>query len=88
MTRLPKFAARISIPLTLVVVGPFLILPNLGYNEWGHAFWLMEEVFTAPLHWGFVVLGWSLVALAGLLVQVVQHLSELMGKVLAEEQVA
>ena len=86
MTRLPKFAARISIPLTLVVVGPFLILPNLGYNEWGHAFWLMEEVFTAPLHWGFVVLGWSLVALAGLLVQVVQHLSELMVKVATEEK--
>lgn len=80
-TRLPKFAANVSIPLLLVVVGPGLILPNLGYNEWGHAFWLMEEWFTAPLHWGFVVLGWSLVALGGVLVQLVQHVKEVMDRV-------
>lgn len=85
MTRLPKFAARISVPFLLVVVGPFLILPNLGYNEWGHAFWLMEEIFTAPLHWGFVVMGWSLVALGGLLVQLVQHMADVFGRIAAEE---
>lgn len=73
MTRLPKFAERLSLPFMLAVGGPFLILPNLGYNEWGHAFWLMEEYFSAPLHWGFVVLGWSVLALGGLLVQIIQH---------------
>jgi methane/ammonia monooxygenase subunit C len=74
MTRLPKFAERLSLPLIIAVAGPFLILPNLGFNEWGHAFWLMEEYFSAPLHWGFVVLGWSVLALGGLLVQILQHL--------------
>jgi len=34
----------------------------------------MEEYFSAPLHWGFVVLGWSVLALGGLLVQILQHL--------------
>jgi methane/ammonia monooxygenase subunit C len=43
VTRLPRFAERLSIPFTLAVAGPFLILPNLGYNEWGHAFWMMED---------------------------------------------
>jgi methane/ammonia monooxygenase subunit C len=86
MTRLPKFAARISIPLLLAVLGPFMILPNLAYNEWGHAFWLMEEIFTAALHWGFVVLGWSLLALGGILVQVCQHLMEVLKRVEAEER--
>jgi methane/ammonia monooxygenase subunit C len=81
MTRLPKFAARISIPFVLAVAGPFMILPNLGFNEWGHAFWMLEEVFTAPLHWGFVVLGWSVLALGGLLVQIMQHLMELFREV-------
>jgi len=85
MTRLPQYAENISIPLLLVVVGPFLILPNLGYNEWGHAFWLMEEVFTAPLHWGFVVLGWTLVALGGVLVQAMQRVMELFDKIEAED---
>lgn len=54
--------------------GPFMILSNLGYNEWGHAFWMLEEVFTAPLHWGFVVLGWWVLALGGLLVTIRQNL--------------
>ena len=83
-TRLPKFAARISIPFTIAVAGPFLILPNLGYNEWGHAFWMMEEFFSAPLHWGFVVLGWSVLSLGGLFVQIVQHMYELMQRIDAE----
>jgi methane/ammonia monooxygenase subunit C len=84
MTRLPKFASNISIPFLIAVVGPFLILPNLGYNEWGHAFWLMEEFFSAPLHWGFVVLGWSVLALGGLLIQISQHLIELFRRADAE----
>jgi len=80
MTRLPRFAERISIPHALAVAGPFLILPNLGYNEWGHAFWMMEEFFSAPLHWGFVVLGWSVLALGGLLLQIARHVFETMGR--------
>jgi methane/ammonia monooxygenase subunit C len=80
MTRLPRFADRISIPYALAVAGPFLILPNLGYNEWGHAFWMMEEFFSAPLHWGFVVLGWSVLALGGLLLQIARHVYEIMGR--------
>lgn len=87
-TRLPKFAARTSVPLVLAVAGPFMILPNLGYNEWGHAFWLMEEIFSHPLHWGFVVLGWSVLALGGLLVQVVLHITELIQKVRVAEAAA
>src|SRR5437879_12194461 len=35
-----------------------MILPNVGLNEWGHAFWFVDELFAAPLHWGFVILGW------------------------------
>lgn len=80
VTRLPRFAERLSIPFVLAVGGPFLILPNLGYNEWGHAFWMMEEFFSAPLHWGFVVLGWSVLALGGLLLQIAQHIFETMGR--------
>ena len=80
MTRLPKFADRLSLPFMLAVGGPFLILPNLGFNEWGHAFWMMEEFFSAPLHWGFVVLGWSVLALGGLLLQIAQHIMSVMGE--------
>ncbi len=77
MTRLPKFANSFSVPLIMVVLGPALILPNLGFNEWGHAFWLTEEIFTHPLHWGFVVLGWTGIAIGGVLLQVCARMSEL-----------
>ncbi|SFI73397.1 methane/ammonia monooxygenase subunit C [Nitrosomonas sp. Nm34] len=57
MTRLPLYSRGISFPLVMAIAGPLMILPNVGLNEWGHAFWFMEELFSAPLHWGFVVLG-------------------------------
>lgn len=68
-TRLPYFAKGMSVPYLFSVVGPFTILPNVGLNEWGHTFWFMEEVFVAPLHYGFVVFGWFALALAGVLTQ-------------------
>jgi methane/ammonia monooxygenase subunit C len=77
MTRVPRYAKGYSVPLIMAVLGPGLILPNLGYNEWGHAFWLTEEIFSHPLHWGFPVLGWTGLALGGVLVQVVSRMSEL-----------
>ena len=76
-TRIPEFSKRVSIPFVIGVSGPFLMLPNLGYNEWGHTFFFMEELFAAPIHWGFVVLGWSVLALGGLLLQVMRRISEL-----------
>jgi len=76
-TRLPKFAKGYSVPLIMAVLGPALILPNLGYNEWGHAFWLTEEIFSHPLHWGFPVLGWTGLALGGVLLQATSRMAEL-----------
>ena len=69
VTRLPYYAERMSVPLVLAVVGPFMLFPTVGFNEWGHAFWLFEEVFTAPLHWGFVLFAWSALALGGVLTE-------------------
>ena len=58
-----------------------MILPNVGFNEWGHAFWFMEELFTAPLHWGFVVLGWSALALGGVVGQIVLRVNKLLPQI-------
>lgn len=85
MTRLPAFARGISLMHVFAVVGPFLILPNLGYNEWGHAYWLTEEIFSHPLHWGFVVLGWNALALAGVLMQIIGRMRELIPMVFGTE---
>lgn len=76
-TRVPYFCNRVSIPLALVVAAPVLIMPNLGLNEWGHTFWYAEELFAAPIHWGFVFLGWGLFGIGGFIVQILQRIREL-----------
>jgi methane/ammonia monooxygenase subunit C len=77
-TRIPQFAEKLSIAMVLAVTGPFLVLPSVAYNEWGHAYWLMEELFIAPLHWGFVILGWAFLAMLGVIAQSLPRVVELM----------
>jgi len=52
-TRLPLYAKGISLPLTLAVFGPFMILVSVGFNEWGHTFWFREEFFRCAYSLGF-----------------------------------
>lgn len=76
-TRMPDFQNRVSVPLVIVAAAPLLIMPNLGYNEWGHTFFYAEELFAAPVHYGFVVLGWGLFAIGGFLNQSIQRVMSL-----------
>lgn len=79
-TRLPYYAKGLSLQYLVVVVGPFMILPNVGLNEWGHTFWFMEELFVAPLHYGFVFFGWMALGVLGVVNCEVESLTRLMGK--------
>jgi len=76
-TRIPMFANRISVPFAIIVTGAFMIMPNVGFNEWGHTFFYAEELFSAPIHYGFVLLGWSAFAAGGLLLQLLGRVNEL-----------
>lgn len=76
-TRLPDFVNRISFPMAIMVAGPALIMPNLGFNEWGHTFFYAEELFAAPIHWGFVTLGWALFGFGGFITQVLNRMAKL-----------
>jgi len=77
LTRIPDFSRGIPLALLLAVLAPFMVLPSVAFNEWGHAFWLMEELFIAPLHWGFVVLSWCFMALLGVVGQSLPRVAEL-----------
>ena len=77
-TRLPTFALKgWSVAYVLLFVGPFMIFPNVGLNEWGHTFWFMEELFVAPLHWMFVFFGWFSLAVFGVALQILGRVGEL-----------
>jgi methane/ammonia monooxygenase subunit C len=76
-TRLPYFNNRFSLPLGMIAAAPVLIMPNLGLNEWGHTFFYAEELFAAPIHWGFVTLGWGLFAITGLVLQILARIRQL-----------
>lgn len=41
---------------------------------------VMEELFVAPLHYGFVFFGWLALAISGVLLQVFESFSRLVGK--------
>ncbi len=80
-TRLPYFANRgMSLAYLIFVVGPFMIVPNVGLNEWGHTFWFMEELFVAPLHYGFVFFGWFALGVLGVFLQSLASILNLIGK--------
>lgn len=86
VTRVPQYSKNYSVPLLMVVFGPALILPNLGFNEWGHAFWLTEEIFTHPLHWGFPILGWTGLAVGGVILQGTSRMSQLFKEIDAADR--
>lgn len=73
-TRMPDFRDRVSLPLLMLITGIAMIMPNVGFNEWGHTFFYAEELFAAPIHYGFVTLGWAFFAVVGLLVQILNRL--------------
>jgi len=80
-TRLPLYAKGISVPLTLAVVGPFMIFVSVGFNEWGHTFWFREEFFAVPIHWGFVLGVWFALGVGGILLQQVNRITELLDQI-------
>lgn len=69
----------ISLAYLLVVIGPFMIFPNVGLNEWGHTFWWMEELFVAPLHYGFVFFGWFTLGVMGVVSHIMEDMTSLIG---------
>lgn len=76
-TRMPHFVNRVSVPFIIVASAPILMMPNLGYNEWGHTFFYAEELFAAPIHYGFVLMGWGMFGLSGFIIQCLQRVNVL-----------
>ncbi len=79
-TRIPYFSKGYSLAYLIVAIGPFMIIPNVGLNEWGHTFWFMEELFVAPLHWGFVFFGWMALGVFGVVLQLLLNIRRLIGE--------
>lgn len=84
-TRLPYFANRISVPLSVAIVGFVMVGPVVAFNEWAHTFFYAEELFAAPVHWFFVLFGFSLVFIGGFAVQCIQRMAQLTRKLSLNE---
>lgn len=83
-TRLPMHAKKSLVPLGIAIGGPILVLPTVGLNEWGHTFFYAEELFGAPIHYGFAALGLALLALGGVVVHILLRMKDLIDQVTAE----
>lgn len=42
----------------LVLAATLMEMFQVAFNEWSHSFWIAEEIFAAPFHWGFVLWGY------------------------------
>lgn len=82
-TRLPQHNKKYLVALGIAIGGPILTMPNVGFNEWGHTFFYAEELFNAPVHWGFAGLGLALLALGGVVIHIVHRMKELIDDVVA-----
>ena len=80
-TRLPQHANKYLMPLGIALSGPILILPTVGYNEWGHTFFYAEELFGAPVHWGFAFLGLALLAVGGVIIHILSRMGTLIHEI-------
>ena len=78
-TRLPFFSKGYSLAFLVLVVGLFMMIPNVAFNEWGHTSWSMDEGFAGPLHWGFVFFGWMSLAIFGVALQILGRIRALLG---------
>lgn len=83
-TRLPMHNKKHLLALVIAIGGPILIMPTIGYNEWGHTFFYAEETFNASVHWGFSILGLALLGLGGVVIHVVSRMTELIDEVVAK----
>lgn len=64
-TRLPALFRDKGFPLAwgLVIAATLMELTQVAFNEWSHSFWITEEMFSAPFHWGFTIWTWMAVGL-------------------------
>lgn len=78
-TRIPYFSQGYSLAFGVLVVGVFMTIPNVGFNEWGHTAWIMDEGFAGPLHWGFVFFGWMSLGIFGVVLQILMRIHKILG---------
>lgn len=87
VTRLPKIYAKgVPLSLALFFTGVFLLFVWVAFNEWGHSFWIAEELFSAPLHWGFVAFAFMAFGLIGVFTQTLSRVIDIMKTTVASEQ--
>src|SRR5207248_8629367 len=80
--RLPRIFVDKGFPVSfgLVLTGSFFLLFWVGFNEFGHSFFTPEEVFSAPLHWGFNSFAYLLAGTFAVWFQTAPRLFELVDK--------
>lgn len=78
-TRLPHIYRDKGFPLSfgMVISGTILLMFEVAFNEWGHSFWIAEELFAVPFHWGFVIFGYLGGAIFAIWFQTYPRISEL-----------
>jgi methane/ammonia monooxygenase subunit C len=87
-TRLPHIFRDRGFPLSfgLVLTGSFFLLFWVAANEFFHSFFFTEEIFSAPLHWGFNIFAYLLAGTFAIWFQTAPRIFELVDKEAEESE--
>jgi methane/ammonia monooxygenase subunit C len=86
-TRLPHIYRERGYPLfmLLMIGGIAGLFFWVAVNEFFHSFWQTEEIFSHPLHWGFVIFFYvGGAVIFGIWFQTLPRIYELIGQLQAE----
>ncbi|QNJ96522.1 ammonia monooxygenase (plasmid) [Mycolicibacterium fluoranthenivorans] len=86
--RLPHIygGQRFPVSFGLMIGGTVLLLFQVAMNEFGHSFFTPEELFSAPLHWPFVIFGYMLAGTFAVWFETLPRIGELARQEQAAEQ--
>lgn len=78
-TRLPAlFRDRgMNFGFALLLTAGVMEIFQVAFNEWSHSFWIAEEIFAAPFHWGFVLWGYMAAGIFGVWAVMFRRIFEL-----------
>jgi len=87
-TRLPHMYGgdRFPVSFGLAISGAVLLMFQVAMNEFGHSFFQGEELFSAPLHWGFVIFAYLLAGIFAVWFETLPRAVELAKQERAEAQ--
>jgi len=88
-SRVPVLFRDNGVPLSFIftIAGTMVLMGWVAFNEYGHSFWQTEELFSTPIHAGFVIAFFIAFAVASVWMQSLPRIVDLIDELKAGKTV-